>query len=72
MQLLIEAFVVGVILLIVAIPVMYIQNEYFPVIPGCSDKTKYYISTIVIGMICHFICEYTGINKYYCMTRQKN
>lgn len=70
MQLLIEAFVVGILLLIVAIPVMGIQHKYYPDVPGesnkNSNKTKYYVSTIIIGMLVHFLCEFTGINKYYC------
>ncbi len=57
-----EAFVVGIILLLVSIPVMKIQNCLYP----NPTPTTYYISTILIGIIVHLFCEFSGINKYYC------
>lgn len=57
-----EAFVVGIILLLVSIPIMKIQQCICPK----PSTTAYYISTILIGIIVHLFCEYAGINQYYC------
>ncbi len=59
LSLLAEAFVVGLILLIVAIPVMTIQEYYFPDKIGAPHK--YWISTIIIGVITHLLCEFSGV-----------
>ncbi len=75
-HLLIEAFIVGVILLIISIPVMGITHTLYPDdYTGClnlpltpSGKTKYYVSTIIIGIMTHLLCEVTGINKMYCIS----
>ncbi len=61
LYLLVEAFVVGIILLIIAIPVMTIQEYYFPNKIGAPNK--YWISTIIIGMITHLLCEFSGVYK---------
>ena len=57
-----EAFVVGIILLLVSIPLMKIQNCLFP----NPTSNTYYVSTMLIGITVHLFCEYAGINKYYC------
>lgn len=59
-----EAFAIGLLILIIAIPVMKIQEYYFPGDKGTPHK--YWISTIIIGMVAHFAREFSGINKYYC------
>jgi hypothetical protein len=59
MQLLIEALVVGIILLIISIPVMEVTKLF-------DIPYKYYAATIVIGMLTHFIFEAAGLNKWYC------
>lgn len=71
-KLFIEAFIVGIILLIVSIPVMvslhtlypedYVGCEYLP----SKSKKKYYVSTVIIGILVHLLCEYSGVNKWYC------
>lgn len=63
-NLLIEAIVVGSLLLLVSYPIMRIVKLYFPK-PKYGDN-KFYISTIIIGMMVHFIAEFSGINKWYC------
>ena len=59
-----EAFIFGILLLIISIPVMKIQKYYFP--GEIASPQKYWVSTIIIGMLTHFICEFSGVNKYYC------
>lgn len=61
-QVLAEALVVGIILLLVSVPIMGVIRIYFA---NC-DHTKYYFATIIIGMITHFIFEYSGANTWYC------
>jgi hypothetical protein len=71
-KLIIEAFAVGIILLIVSIPVMgYLHSSHPDDYAGCEhlpskSKKKYYVSTVIIGMLVHLICEFSGINKWYC------
>lgn len=71
-NLLLEAFIVGIILLIVSTPVMGALHTLYPDdYTGCENlplksKNKYYVTTVVIGMIVHLLCEYTGVNKLYC------
>lgn len=66
-EVLLEAFVVGIIVLIIAVPVMSIQHTLLPNIPGKKPgSAKYYVSTVIIGVLVHLLCEYTGVNKYYC------
>jgi hypothetical protein len=59
-----EAVLVGILLLIVAIPVMKIQHNLYP--GDIASPQKYWISTIIIGILAHLLCEFSGINKYYC------
>jgi hypothetical protein len=72
MQLFIEAFLVGIILLIVSIPIMAAVRKLYPEdYAGCENlpnpsKTKYYVATLLIGILVHLICEFSGINNWYC------
>jgi len=67
-----EAFILGIILLIISIPVMGILHMCFPEdYSGCQNlptksKNKYYIATIIIGMLTHITFEYSGAKKLYC------
>ena len=71
-KLFIEAFIVGIILLIVSIPVMGGLHALYPEdYAGCEhlpskSKNKYYVSTVVIGILVHLFCECIGLNKWYC------
>ena len=62
MHLFIEALVVGVILLLVSVPIMGVVHTCF----ADYGHDKYYIATILIGMITHFVFEYSGVNAWYC------
>ena len=71
MKLFIEAFVVGFITLIVGSIVCLILGYFFPNnLPDiCKKWNKYHImefSLFLTGFIIHLICEFTGINKWYC------
>ena len=59
-----RAFAIALLVLIISIPVMKIQEYYFPGEKGAPHK--YWISTIIISMLAHYIQEFSGINKYYC------
>jgi hypothetical protein len=61
MQLILEAILVGIILVLVSTPIMALTRRIdFPV------PEKYYIATFVSGIIVHLLCEFTGLNKLYC------
>lgn len=52
-----EAFIVGLLVLIISIPVVYIQQKLLP--GDTLSPYKYYISTVVIGVLGHlFIPKY--------------
>jgi len=55
-----ESLIVGIILLIISIPIMEVVEKLPP------GKTKYYLSTMAIGMFTHFIFKYGDIGKMYC------
>jgi hypothetical protein len=71
-KLYIEAFMVGIILLIVSIPVMRLLHGLYPEdYSGCENlpsksKNKYYVATFAIGALLHLMCEFSGINRWYC------
>ncbi len=46
-----EAIVVGILLLIVSIPVMHIQKLLLP--GDRASPQKYWVSTVIIGVIVH-------------------
>ena len=70
-QLLLEAVVVGIITVIVGNIVGFIIGKSLSVdLPTvCKDWNKYYtmeISLFLTGFLIHLICEFSGINKWYC------
>lgn len=71
-MIIVEAIIVGIILLIVSTFAMGILHKIYPSdYTGCKNlppesKSKYYFTTFIIGVLVHLICEYTKINKWYC------
>lgn len=71
-ELFIEAFIVGIILLIISIPIMGGLHMMYPKdYAGCENlpdksKKKYYVATVIIGIVTHLLCEYSGVNRWYC------
>jgi glycopeptide antibiotics resistance protein len=70
-MLLLEAFVVGVLTVVVGTIVGYVIGRLFsnnlPKI--CKEWNKNHIMEICLfltGFIIHILCELTGINKWYC------
>ena len=71
LQLFVEAFIVGIVLILIAYFVNFIisklYNTNLPKI--CKKWNKNHIMEISLfftGFILHILCEYTGINKWYC------
>ena len=70
-KLLIEAVVVGIGTIIVGSIVGYIVGKCNSIdLPSvCKKWNKNHvmeISLFLTGFVLHLICEYSGINKYYC------
>ena len=70
-NLLVEAFLVGIIVLIIGSVVGYglskITKTQIPEI--CKDWNKNHImeySLFLTGVVTHLSCELIGLNKYYC------
>lgn len=62
MELIYEALVVGIILLIVSVPIMGLVNTHMK----DYGQWKFYASTVLIGFFTHILFEYSGANKWYC------
>ncbi len=70
-KLLVEASVVGVMVVVIGTLVSYFIGKFTStdLPPVCKDWNKNYIMEItlfVIGFITHILCEYVGLNKWYC------
>tara|TARA_B100000963_G_C22633171_1_gene676082 strand:+ start:65 stop:307 length:243 start_codon:yes stop_codon:yes gene_type:complete len=70
-QIIIEAIVVGIITVIIGnisgLLVASVLKVNLPEI--CKDWNKYYtmeITLFLTGFLIHLLCEFTGINKWYC------
>ncbi len=71
MKLLIEAVVVGIITVIVGTLVAFILGSFFSsnLSKICKSWNKNYVMEVSLfftGFFIHIICEFTGINKWYC------
>ena len=61
-QLMIEAVVVGILSVVVGKLVIYLFFN-----SQTSNKNESIeITLFLTGVFIHFICEYTGVNKWYC------
>tara|TARA_B110000261_G_scaffold164644_1_gene215636 strand:- start:5536 stop:5772 length:237 start_codon:yes stop_codon:yes gene_type:complete len=70
-MLLVEAIAVGILTVIIGSMVGFILAKYFsPNSPKMSrDWNKNHImeiSLFLTGFLLHILCEYSGINKWYC------
>lgn len=70
-DLIVEAVAVGVMTIIFGNIAGFLIGPLFKVdLPKvCSTWNKFYtmeITLFVTGVLIHFFCEYTGINKWYC------
>ena len=71
MQILIEALIVGIITVVVGTIIGFLVGKFFAVdLPAiCKKWNKNHlmeISLFLTGFFIHIICEYSGINKWYC------
>ena len=70
-QLLLEALCVGIMTVVVGNISGFLVGSMLKVnLPEvCKDWNKYYtmeISLFLTGFLIHLICEFSGINKWYC------
>lgn len=70
-QIIIEAIVVGIITVIIGnISGLLVASMLKVNLPEiCKDWNKYYtmeITLFLTGFLIHLLCEFTGINKWYC------
>lgn len=71
MNILIEAIVVGLAVVVVGTLVSYLLGNAFKVDlpPVCNDWNKNYvmeISLFLTGLLAHLLFEFTGLNAWYC------
>jgi len=71
MNYILEALIVGILVIIVGNLSVYLVGKQFSVnLPDiCDTWNKYYtmeMSLFLTGFLTHIICQLTGINKWYC------
>ncbi len=59
-----EALAIGVMTLVVGVIVHAVSMKIKD--HDMNDMTIYAIHLFVIGVLVHLICQYSGINKWYC------
>tara|TARA_B100000131_G_C17559750_1_gene386247 strand:- start:11 stop:253 length:243 start_codon:yes stop_codon:yes gene_type:complete len=70
-RLLVEAVAVGLILVVVGTLVSWVVGRMMgtDLPPVCKDWNKNYVMEICLflsGVIVHLLCEFSGLNKWYC------
>lgn len=70
-KILIEGFSVGVLTVIIGNIIALLVSVFLGAdIPSvCKEWNKYYameVSLFLTGFFVHLVCEYTGINRWYC------
>lgn len=71
MYIILEAVTVGILTVIIGNIVGFLISNlsYTDLSKTCKNWNKYYImelSLFLTGFLIHIICEYSGINKWYC------
>ena len=66
MKLLVESIVVGVITVAIGTIVGVVLDKLVKVSKKINKKYVTFICLFFTGLLIHLICEFTGINKWYC------
>ena len=60
-----EAFTVGLLVVAIGIVLHYVSLKiYGP--HDLNDMSVFLVHLFIIGIITHLLCEFTGVNKWYC------
>tara|TARA_B100001057_G_scaffold405494_1_gene418480 strand:+ start:1430 stop:1660 length:231 start_codon:yes stop_codon:yes gene_type:complete len=62
-RLLIEAVAVGVLVVLLGYVVIYVMESMKL---KMNRETQMAIGFFVLGALTHLVCEFTGVNKWYC------
>tara|TARA_Y100000590_G_scaffold452872_1_gene596837 strand:- start:712 stop:957 length:246 start_codon:yes stop_codon:yes gene_type:complete len=70
-RILIESSVVGILVVIIGTIISFIISKFIvsDLPPVCKNWNKNFIMEICLfltGFITHLLCEYLGVNKWYC------
>ena len=70
-RILIESSVVGILVVIIGTIISFIISKFIvsDLPPVCKNWNKNFIMEICLfltGFITHLLCEYFGVNKWYC------
>jgi len=64
-NLIIEALVVGLITLVIGVAVHGVYSQIMK--HDMNNMTIYAFHLFVIGALVHLVCQYAGLNKWYCI-----
>ena len=68
-QLLMEAIAVGILLVPLGYLVLYGSvelSERYKSVDRMDKNIKMSLGFLILGMLTHLFCDFTGINKWYC------